>query len=126
MVLLGLGVAGFAIALHPPKLLGIFGQVGVYGIVAASAVPILFGVLFRAFDARGAMAAGSLGLTAHFGLYLWGRLDAAAPASLANPGVTATLALFGSTLVALIALSLTRQSHTRVAAPRPRPIEVRR
>ncbi len=61
VILVLMGIAAFAIALHPPKLLGIFGQLGVYGIVAASTVPILFGILFPKMGARAATAAAVTG-----------------------------------------------------------------
>ena len=115
LILLGLGVAAFAIALHPPKLLGIFGQLGVYGIVAASAVPILFGVAFKNFSARGALVAALTGLSLHFALYLWGRLDEAAPVSLANPGVTATIALMLSAAVGLAFILVASPARSREA-----------
>ncbi len=102
VVVIGLGVVAFAIAVNPPKLLGIFGQVGVYGLIAASAVPILIGVLVRRAGAGTALAAAIIGLGVHFGLYIWGAYDAAAARSygLANPGVTATWAILASGLVA--------------------------
>jgi SSS family solute:Na+ symporter/sodium/pantothenate symporter len=105
LVLVAIGVAAFAIALDPPRLLGIFGQLGVYGIVAASAVPILFGVAAPRFGASGATMAAAFGLVTHFGLYAWGQLDASAPASLANPGVTATVAILASFVAGAAALA---------------------
>jgi SSS family solute:Na+ symporter/sodium/pantothenate symporter len=71
-ILVAMGVAALIIGLDPPKLLGIFGQVGVYGMIAASAVPILFGILFPKLGVRTALASALAGLTVHFGLYAWG------------------------------------------------------
>ena len=97
VILVLMGVASFAIALEPPVLLGIFGQVGVYGIVAASTVPILFGILFPDYDRRSATAAAVVGLGLHLGLYFLGD-----PAhGFANPGVTATVAILASAATAL-------------------------
>lgn len=122
-ILVAIGVIAFIIALNPPKLLGIFGQVGVYGIVAASAVPILFGIISRHLDARWALIAGLSGAAVHFCLYGvarwatdsgvdlvaasagWGPLgwlvDTGVPQlGWLNPGVTATYGLIVSALVA--------------------------
>ena len=114
LVLIAIGAVAFVIALSPPELLGIFGQVGVYGIVAASAIPVLFGVLFPAFDRRGALAACLAGLALHFGLYAWGRIDSTAPASLANPGVTATFGIFASAAIATARLLWSRVRSAEV------------
>lgn len=97
LILIGIGIAAFLIALDPPRLLGIFGQVGVYGIVAASTVPILFGIFFADFDRRSATAAAVAGLAVHFALYAFG--DPAR--GFANPGVTATLGIFVSVAATL-------------------------
>ncbi|HTM21837.1 MAG TPA: hypothetical protein VL172_15055 [Kofleriaceae bacterium] len=83
-----LGAVAFVIALHPPRLLGIFGQVGVYGLVAAATAPILFGILCPQLGARSALAAALLGLGLHFGLYFGG----ASP----NPAVPAAIAILSS------------------------------
>lgn len=122
-ILVAIGVVAFIIALDPPKLLGIFGQVGVYGIVAASAVPVLFGIVARQMDARWALASGLCGALVHFTLYGIGRwatdsgvnlvseaegwgplawlLDTHAPQlGFLNPGVTATYGLVASAVVA--------------------------
>ena len=126
-ILVAIGVVAFIIALDPPKLLGIFGQVGVYGIVAASTVPILFGIISRQMNARFALLSGLTGAVVHFSLYGLGRwatnngvdlvaearamgpvawlLDTHAPQlGFLNPGVTATYGLLASTLVASLFL----------------------
>ncbi len=88
LILVALGLVAFAISVHPPHLLGIFGQIGVYGIVAASAAPILFGILLPRFDATGALASSMIGLGTHFVLYAIGFS--------ANPAVTATWGILAS------------------------------
>ncbi len=134
VILVAMGVAAFAIALHPPKLLGIFGQLGVYGIVAAATVPILFGILFDRMNARTATAAAIAGITIHFGLSWlarwalasgvnlganaseWPRLlrlvadTSAVQLGLLNPAVTATYGLIASALVGLAGVALTRRT----------------
>ncbi|MEZ4371802.1 MAG: sodium:solute symporter family protein [Polyangiaceae bacterium] len=132
-ILLGIGVAALLISIHPPKLLGIFGQVGVYGIVAASTVPILFGILFKRMDKRAAFAAAATGLAVHFSLYSWASWAKAHGVQLAdgvlgssalrwlfdhgavqlgllNPGVTATYGLILSSVVGLLGLALAPKS----------------
>lgn len=71
LVLVGLAVATIAGALNPPKLVLILGQLGLYGLVAASAGPLL-GALFRPGRVS-AVAAGASAISAlvvHFGLAL--------------------------------------------------------
>lgn len=85
--------AAFAIALDPPQLLGIFGQLGAYGVVSAAAAPLILGALIPTLPRRAALAAALLGPSLHFGLYFL--------TALSNPAVTSSLAILASTLVAL-------------------------
>lgn len=141
-ILVLMGIVAFGLALHPPRLLGIFGQLGVYGIVAASAVPILFGILFPSMGPRSATAAALAGLIIHFALSWFGRwataegIDLAAGAAawpaflrlladtravqlgLLNPAVTATYGLFASALAGGIGILFSRRTITEpIAAP---------
>lgn len=102
-ILVLLGVITFVIALNPPKLLGIFGQVGVYGIVAASLSPILAGILFERINRWAVFVASVSALLIHFGLYAWASSGAevALEYGLANPGVTATYGIISSLVIAL-------------------------
>lgn len=129
IILVLIGLATFVICLDPPKLLGIFGQLGVYGIVAAGAVPILFGIVVPRGYRRVAFSAAIVGPLVHFLLYAWvsraqesgtqlaqvvqgwGPLqylfDTTAPQlGLLNPGVTATYGIIASGLIVLPALIL--------------------
>ena len=110
LVLILMGVATFFIALDPPKLLGIFGQLGVYGIVAASIVPILGGIVFAQLSRVVAFTSAVAALVVHFGLYALGQLapEAVAGMSFANPGVTATYGILVSAAIALPAALLAR------------------
>jgi len=99
VILIGMGLVAFVVALHPPKLLGIFGQVGVYGIVAASTAPIVFGVLSRTVTGGAVFVASVVGLTVHFGLYAWG---------VRNPAVSATYGIFASVAVVLLHRTILR------------------
>lgn len=125
-VLVAMGVAAVVISLDPPALLGIFGQIGVYGIVAASTAPILGGILSKRIGSRAAFSAALTGLVLHFGLVALGRWSVGAgvdlrvalgpiggavggvdPAlGLQNPAVTATVALLASGLVVTVARAL--------------------
>lgn len=112
-------VAAFAIALDPPRLLGIFGQLGAYGVVAAAAAPLVLGALLDNLSRRAAAVAAVLGPVGHFTLYALGH-DAAIRASarawgldLSNPGVTAAVAILVS---AAAALAIQLASRRQVAA----------
>ena len=122
-LLIALGIATFFIALNPPELLGIFGQVGVYGIVAASAVPILAGIVFDELETAAIFASALVGIGVHLALYVLGMWASSAGVSLvaaaqqagpvgwvfdtaivqlgfSNPAVTASYGVFASILVA--------------------------
>jgi sodium/pantothenate symporter len=125
VILIVLGVVTFFIALNPPKLLGIFGQLGVYGIVAASLAPLLAGIIFEHVDKRAALASSVAALITHFGLYAFTRRAIASGEDLvksvdgswlsiffdtsayqlgfANPGVTATYGIIVSLLIVGVA-----------------------
>jgi sodium/pantothenate symporter len=127
LLLIAIGVAAFFLALDPPQLLGIFGQFGVYGVVAAATVPIIFGIVFPRFSAKPAATAAVTALTVHFGLSWLGRwavassvdlesavsgplrliADTSAPQlGLLNPAVTATYAILASVAIGLGAVAL--------------------
>jgi sodium/pantothenate symporter len=101
-VLVLMGIAAFVVVLDPPKLLGIFGQIGAYGIVAAAAMPTTVGVLLRNIPTGPVFAGAVLGPALH--LILW-----FAGAS-ANPAVTATWGIFASIAVAAIGTLMMRRS----------------
>ncbi len=92
-VLLLIAVAAFFINLSPPRLLGIFGQVGVYGLAAALAPALLAGVLFERPVLRLASTLSLAALAVHFLLY-WrgGQWFANVDINFGNPGVTAAIA----------------------------------
>ncbi len=93
VVLVVIAVAAFIINLQPPKLLGIFGQTGVYGLTAAVAPPLLIGVIFNRVPVALVWTGSAAALVIHFLLFFRG--DALFPASsltFGNPGVTAALA----------------------------------
>lgn len=109
VILVLMGIAAFIISLNPPELLGIFGQLGVYGIVAASTVPILFGILMPSAHKNLIFGAAFTGVALHFTLYAIGKLALTPAQSFAwglfNPGVTATYGLIASILIASLSLA---------------------
>ncbi len=115
VVLVVIAVAAFLVNLEPPKLLGIYGQAGVYGLTAAAAPPLLVGVLFRRVPLALAWGASLLAIALHFLLFFFG--DALLPETgltFANPGVTASLA---SLLTILPMLAIAWAIDRRPAGP---------
>jgi SSS family solute:Na+ symporter/sodium/pantothenate symporter len=123
VVLVVIAVAAFLINLNPPPLLGVFGQVGVYGLAVASAPPLLLGVLFRRAPVALAWPASAAALSIHFVLYFGGySLFPGSPLTFANPGVTAAIAAL-ATIPAMLAAGsymaarAAPQSAERVSRP---------
>ena len=104
IVLVVIAVAAFIINLQPPRLLGIFGQVGVYGLTAAAAPPLLLGVLFRRVPLLLVWGGSATAITLHFVLFFKGAaMFPGSSLTFANPGVTvsiATLAVLPPMLIA--------------------------
>lgn len=109
-ILVLMGVVSFTIALNPPELVGIFAQVGVYALVAASLAPVAMGIFIRSLDARHAFAAALIGPLIHFAHYswvVWGEGTFINPAVTATEGVVASVAtLSGLTLLARFRMRL--------------------
>ena len=100
-VLVAVGVVGVALAWNPPQLIGLFAQKGVYGLAAASLVPVLFGVLVRRHIPLWiVMGAAGLGL----GLHLFFNLAM----GVANPAISASYGVIASLVFGLGGLMLTR------------------
>ncbi len=129
VILVALGIGTAAIALDPPPLLSIFGQVGVFGIAAASCAPIVFGVFGRGVPRGAAFSAAVTGLAVYVALFLWGRQATAAGINLVevvngwgawgalfdtsmpqlgllNPAVPATWGVISSFVVGLVAWAI--------------------
>jgi Na+/pantothenate symporter len=103
IALIAIAVLVFFLTLNPPKLLGIFGQLGVYGLVLAAVPPLVAGVWFEQARLRLVWAASVLALILHFGLYFFGtELFPNSDLAFANPGLTATIGLLGSLVPTLI------------------------
>ncbi|MEM7611130.1 MAG: hypothetical protein AAF270_05600 [Pseudomonadota bacterium] len=111
VVLVLIAVAAYFINVNPPRLLGVFGQVGVYGLAVAATPPLLAGVLSRQLPLTLIWSASAIALVAHFTLFFYGpTLLPHSNFSFANPGVTAALAflLSSSLILGYIALHTAR------------------
>ena len=103
IVLVVIAILTFLVNLNPPKLLGIFGQVGVYGLVLAAVPPLLNGVLFKNSEIKVVWILAIMGLSTHFILYFYGTsLFPDSTLSFSNPGVTASIGLIVSVVPTLI------------------------
>ncbi len=111
IVLVVIAIAAFLINLQPPKLLGIFGQTGVYGLTAAAAPPLLLGVLFRKAPVALVWTGSVVALAIHFTLFFKGAaLFPDASLTFANPGVTVSLATLVVLPVLLVAAFVLNRS----------------
>jgi sodium/pantothenate symporter len=107
-VLAVLAVATIALALQPPALVMILGQLGVYGLVAASAGPLVTGLFLSGrLSAGPAFASASVALIVHFGLSL---------TVVSNPGVAALAAMLVSVPTALLPAWYATSSRTDAQA----------
>ncbi|KUJ84863.1 sodium:solute symporter [Microbulbifer flavimaris] len=82
IVLVVIGVVAVWMAYDPPPLVGLFAQKGVYGLGAASLVPVLFGILWK--DAAPAWQVGSAAIIA-----LAAHLLFTFAAGVSNPSISA-------------------------------------
>ncbi|MEP6390346.1 MAG: sodium:solute symporter family protein [Halioglobus sp.] len=102
-ILVGVGAVGLALAWNPPPLIGLFAQKGVYGLAAASLVPVLFGVLVRRHIPLWIVAGSAvIGLVLHLWFNLFGGVE--------NPAVSATYGILTSLVFGLAGLLLKRKS----------------
>ncbi|GJM12513.1 MAG: hypothetical protein DHS20C12_09160 [Pseudohongiella sp.] len=100
-VLVGVGIIGMLLAWNSPPLVGLFAQKGVYGLAAASLVPMLFGVLVKGFLPLWLVFGASLiGLGGHFVIHLLLGVE--------NPAVSASYAILLSLAYATAGLLLLR------------------
>lgn len=113
-----MGVGAFLLALDPPELVGLFAQMGVYGVVCASVVPMTAGILRSAPDKRGVVAAAVVGPLIHFVHYVTVVYGMGIPM---NPAVTATEGVLASVAIYAIAWSLGRAQPQRVEVRPGRP-----
>ena len=94
IVLIVIAILVFLVNINPPKLLGIFGQMGVYGLVLAAIPPLLAGVLFKQVSITAVWIGSVIGVSIHFLLFFFGnQLFPESGIAFGNPGVTATFGL---------------------------------
>ena len=100
-------------SLSPPKLVGIFGTVGTYGLLAASLPAIFYGVVRKQPPAAWTMVVASVvALAVHLGLYL---------TVTENTGLTASVALVAAMPLPALLELLARRAPAPEAAPAPAP-----
>ncbi len=101
IVLVAVGVFAGLLAWNPPPLVGLFAQKGVYGLAAASLVPLLFGVMVKRELPLWAIAGCAFSaLVIHLVLNLW--------MGVANPAVSASYAIIVSLTMGLLLLAVLR------------------
>lgn len=109
-VLVGVGLLGMLLAWNSPPLIGLFAQKGVYGLAAASLVPMLFGVLFRQpLPLWLVFGASLIGLFGHFLLHLGVGIE--------NPSISASYAILASLAYAFVGILALRVSGSRSKNP---------
>ncbi|MEM9195129.1 MAG: sodium:solute symporter family protein, partial [Myxococcota bacterium] len=104
-ILIAMGVASLILALDPPEVVGLFAQLGIYGLVTASIGPVVFGVFVARSDARVAWLGAVVGPVVHFAHY--GYVSWTSDAYF-NPAVSATEGVVASLLVMAAATALVR------------------
>jgi len=97
-VLVVMGVISFLIALDPPQLVGLFGQMGIYGLVAASLAPLILGIFIKDVHKTDVAVAAVVGPVVHFlhyGIVTWGEGAFINPAVTATEGIAAAFLILG-------------------------------
>jgi SSS family solute:Na+ symporter/sodium/pantothenate symporter len=110
LIIVLMGLAAFALSIDPPQLVGLFAQMGVYGLVCASVVPMTLGILASNPSRAGAAAASVVGPLIHFVHYGWVFYG---QGQFINPAVTATEGVLGAIVVYTVVARL---------APSPAPV----
>jgi sodium/pantothenate symporter len=111
VILALLALATIGLSLSPPKLVLILGQLGVYGLVVASAGPLLVGLFAKGrLPVLPALASAIAALVVHFGLAL---------TVVDNPGVAASFALLVGLPVAALGALRSVSSVPSVVSPAP-------
>lgn len=102
VVLVILAILTFVVTLNPPKLLGIFGQFGVYALVLTSLPPLLNGIFYRIPSLTTVWIFSILAITIDIVLYVNGsRWFPNSGLAFANPAVPAAIAILCTSLPAL-------------------------
>ena len=96
-VLVVIGLIALALAWNPPPIVGLFAQKGVYGLAAASFVPIVFAAFFKT-----RLSPLNIGLAAFVGLGT--HLSLNMLLGVANPSISATYGIFAASAVGVLGL----------------------
>ena len=99
-VLVVIGLIALALAWNPPPIVGLFAQKGVYGLAAASFVPIVFAAFFKT-----RLSPSTIGLAAFVGLGT--HLSLNMLLGVANPSISATYGIFAASAVGVLGLLTT-------------------
>jgi SSS family solute:Na+ symporter/sodium/pantothenate symporter len=105
--LIGVGAVGLLLAWNPPPIIGLFAQKGVYGLAAASVVPVVFGVVVKRHVPLWVVFSSAVtGLVVHLILNLLMGVQ--------NPAVSAAWGIVLAFAVGACGLGLTRGAHKTV------------
>ncbi len=103
VVLVILAVLTFIVTLNPPKLLGIFGQFGVYALVLTSLPPLLNGIFYKKLSLPTVWTFSILAIVIDVILYVYGPAwFADSNLAFANPAVPAAIAILLTSIPALV------------------------
>lgn len=103
IILIVLALLTFIVTLNPPKLLGIFGQFGVYALVLTSLPPILNGIYFEKLSLGTVWVFSILAVVIHVVLFQYGKtLFPDSQLAFANPAVPAAISIICTTLPSLM------------------------
>jgi len=103
VILIILAILCFLASIDPPRLLGIYGQFGVYALVLCSFTPLLMGIYFESPKLSIAWSSSILALTVYTVLYFYGSsLFPDRNIAFANPAVPAGIAILSSSISAFL------------------------
>jgi len=103
IILIVLAILTFVVTLNPPKLLGIFGQFGVYALVLTSLPPLLNGIYFKNPSIAVAWGFCVLAILIYVTLYFYGeQFWPGRGIAFNNPAVPAGIAILLSTIPSLL------------------------
>lgn len=102
IVLILLAILTFVVTLNPPKLLGIFGQFGVYALVLTSLPPLLNGIFYKKLSLPTVWTFSILAIVIDIALFVYGKSwFPESDFAFANPAVPAAIAILMTSLPAL-------------------------
>lgn len=103
IVLIILAILTFLVTLNPPKLLGIFGQFGVYALVLTSLPPLLNGIFYKNLSLASVWLFSILAIIIHIALYTYGTSwFPNSTLAFANPAVPGAIAILFTSVPSLI------------------------